>query len=68
MARKTEFEKADTEQKIRRELRRSWHGIKESEIAQATGMERRTVNNYLRQEEKKGNAEKSGWLWFWRRK
>ena len=42
----------------------SLFGIKESEVAEEMGVNRRTANNYLRALEKEGKAEKDGWFWF----
>ncbi len=39
-------------------------GVTESETADLLGLERRTVNNYLRSLEKSGKAKKKGRAWF----
>lgn len=39
-------------------------GVTESEAADLLGWERRTVNNYLRELERSGKAEKKGRSWF----
>lgn len=40
------------------------NGITEQEIADATGIQRRTVNNYLNELALEGKVEKQGRLWF----
>ena len=39
-------------------------GVTEAEAADLLGLERRTVNNYLRSLEKAGKAKKKGRSWF----
>lgn len=64
MARLKAGEREDREGFVARLLQRNRFGIKESEIAEEMGVNRRTANNYLRKLESKDKAEKSGWLWF----
>ena len=67
MARLPQGEK---ERRARRVLRLLWgypFGLRESEIAQELGWERRTVNNYLRELARQGKVEKEGRLWFRKR-
>ncbi len=45
-------------------VKQSPHGITESEIAQSTGIHKRTVNNYLRSLQDEGKVEKQGKLWL----
>lgn len=60
-----------TEQTKERQVELVWlrvkqrpHGISEQEIADATGIQRRTVNNYLNDLALEGKVEKQGRLWF----
>lgn len=60
-----------TEQAKERQMELVWlrvkqrpHGIREQEIAEATGLHRRTVNNYLNELALEGKVEKQGRLWF----
>lgn len=39
-------------------------GLTETEIAEETGLDRRTVNNYLRELDQEGEAHKKGRKWF----
>lgn len=39
-------------------------GIKESQIAEETGLHRRVVNNYLRELDADGEAHREGWYWY----
>ena len=45
-------------------LRRLRWGVRESEIAQELGWQRRTVNNYLRELEEEKKAHREGRSWF----
>lgn len=56
-----------------RKQRRVWQvvksapwGVTEAEAADTLGMERRTINNYLRTLDKKGEVRKEGRRWFGR--
>jgi len=52
---------------VLRLLKRNRFGIKESEVAEEMGKNRRTANNYLRKLKKENKAEKEGWYWFFKR-
>lgn len=45
------------------EVRKSF-GVKESEIAEETGLHRRVVNNYLRELQDDDQVQKHGWYWY----
>ena len=45
-------------------LRYHWRGLREIEIAQMLGWQRRCVNNYLRKLNEQEQAYKEGRLWF----
>lgn len=45
------------------QLIRGSYGIRESEIANELGVDRRTANNYLRQLQRDGKAYRDGWEW-----
>lgn len=64
MARLRPGEKDRFEQSIQNLLRRCQNGLTEQEIAEMTGMDRRRLNNYLRelQDDQKAYREKR--LWF----
>ena len=64
MARLREGEKDYTLDSVHRLLRRSYSGLREEEIAQMMGMERRRLNNYLRSLQSTGKLYKEGRLWF----
>jgi hypothetical protein len=64
MARLPQGERKEKESMLYRLLRRLHWGIRESEIAEELGWQRRTVNNYLRELKQHDKAEKSGWVWF----
>jgi hypothetical protein len=57
-------EKSQKEGQVRRLLRRCNFGLREVEIAQELGWDRRTVNNYLRALKGRGRAYKEGRKWF----
>jgi len=44
-------------------LRRHEFGLREAEVAEMLGWERRTVNNYLHDLETRGRAYREGRLW-----
>ncbi len=67
MARLRAGEQENRQNFILRLLKGSRWGIKESEVAQEMGVNRRTANNYLRKLEKDDKAEKDGRLWFSKR-
>lgn len=64
MARLQKGEREYREQSLYRLLRRLRFGVRESEIAQELGWQRRTANNYLRKLEQENKAEKEGRSWF----
>jgi predicted transcriptional regulator len=64
MARLPKGEREDKESSLRRLLKRLRVGVRESEIAEELGWQRRTVNNYLRQMKKDEKAEREGRSWF----
>ena len=64
MARLFKGEKIEKESRVQRLLRQHAFGLRESEIAQELGWQRRTVNNYLRELEHRGNVYKEGRCWF----
>lgn len=45
-------------------LERHENGLKESEVAEILGWDRRTVNNYLHELEAENQVYKEGQLWF----
>ncbi len=67
MARLPKGERETRSRSIFRLLQRHRWGLRESEIADETGIHRRTVNNYLRELARTEKAEKRGWLWFSKR-
>ncbi len=64
MARLRNGEKASKEGQVRRKLTKHLFGIRESELSEELGWERRTTNNYLRRLQRKGKAYKEGRSWF----
>ena len=64
MARLAKGERENRENALYRLLRRLRFGVRESEISQELGWERRTTNNYLRKLERKDKAEREGRSWF----
>jgi len=64
MARLQKGERKDKENALYRLLRRLRWGVREVEIAEELGWQRRTVNNYLRQLEKEEKARQEGRSWF----
>ena len=64
MARLQKGERKDKESMLYRLLRRLRWGVRESEIAEELGWQRRTVNNYLRQLKKEEKARQEGRSWF----
>lgn len=64
MARLYDGEKEQITNEIHNLLQRSYHGIRESEIAEQTAMDRRRVNNYLRELQQDDKAYKEGWEWY----
>ena len=64
MARLQKGEREDKENVLHRLLRRLRFGVREAEIAEELGWQRRTVNNYLHQLEKNEKVEREGRSWF----
>ncbi len=64
MARLQKGEREDKESALYRLLRRLRFGVRESEVAEELGWERRTTNNYLRKLKKEEKAEREGRSWF----
>jgi DNA-binding NarL/FixJ family response regulator len=64
MARLQKGEHKDKENMLHRLLKRLRWGVRESEIAEELGWQRRTVNNYLRQLKKDEKAHQEGRSWF----
>nr|WP_290665160.1 hypothetical protein [Ardenticatena sp.] len=64
MARLRKGEKTQRLQRLYWLLRRHPFGLREGEIAQELGWQRRTANNYLRELARQGKAVKEGRLWF----
>jgi len=64
MARLQKGEREEKENRLYRLLKRLRFGVRESEISEELGWQRRTVNNYLRQLKKEEKAERDGRSWF----
>lgn len=64
MSRLFEGEKEQITEKLYRLLHRHNNGLRESEIAEMAQMDRRRVNNYLRELQADEKAYKEGWEWF----
>jgi DNA-binding NarL/FixJ family response regulator len=64
MARLRKGEKSTRERRVQRLLRQYAFGLRESEIACELDWQRRTVNNYLRELQRRGQAYKEGRCWF----
>jgi predicted transcriptional regulator len=65
MARLFAGEKGDKSNQVLRLLRRCFNGLRESEVAQELGWERRATNNYLRELKSQGRVHKEGREWHW---
>ncbi len=63
MARLFSGEKSDKSHQVLQLLRRCFSGLRESEISQELGWDRRTTNNYLRELRKQGRVYKEGRDW-----
>ena len=63
MARLHSGEQQVNEYRILRLLKRCFLGLREAEIAEELGWERRRVNNYLRTLAKRGRIYKEGETW-----
>ena len=64
MARLQNGEREEKENTLHRLLRRLRFGVRESEVAEELGWNRRTANNYLRKLQKDEKAERDGRSWF----
>ena len=64
MARLQKGEREDKEYTLYCLLRRLRFGIRESEVAEELGWQRRTANNYLRKLKMEEKAEREGRSWF----
>lgn len=64
MAKLQKGEREEKENKLFRLLKRLRFGVRESEISEELGWQRRTVNNYLRKLKKEEKAEREGRSWF----
>ncbi len=64
MARLQKGERKNKENTLYRLLKRLRWGVRESEIAEELGWQRRTVNNYLRRLKKEERAHQEGRSWF----
>ena len=64
MARLFDGEKTQITEGLYWLLRRHDNGLRESEIAELTQMDRRRVNNYLRELAADDKIYKDGWEWF----
>ena len=64
MARLRDGEKNERKGLLANIIRYCGLGLTEAEIAEETGLDRRTVNNYLRELDEDGHAHKKGRKWF----
>ena len=64
MARLQDGERSRKENQVEKTLWQHLFGIRESELADELGWERRTLNNYLRTLQEQGRAYKDGRSWF----
>ncbi len=64
MARLRQGEKDRTEHSIHNLLQRCQNGLTEQEIAEMTGLDRRRLNNYLRELQDDQKAYRDKRLWF----
>ena len=64
MARLQKGEREDKENMLYRLLRRLRFGVRESEVAEELGWQRRTANNYLRKLKDEEKADREGRSWF----
>ena len=64
MARLAKGEREDKQNLLYRLLRRLRFGVRESEVAEELGWQRRTANNYLRKLKEADKAEREGRSWF----
>jgi DNA-binding IclR family transcriptional regulator len=64
MARLAKGERQQKQGSLLRFLRRFRWGIREGELSEELGWQRRTLNNYLRDLEKEDKAYREGRSWF----
>ena len=64
MARISEWEKYQKTIAVQRILNEHPFGLRESELTDELGWDRRTVNNYLRALASEGLIYKDGWEWY----
>ncbi|GIK40700.1 MAG: hypothetical protein BroJett011_45330 [Chloroflexota bacterium] len=64
MARLVEGEKSEKEDQVERVLYEHDFGLREVEIAEELGWDRRTINNYLHELERQGRVYREGRSWF----
>jgi predicted transcriptional regulator len=64
MARISEWEKNQKTTEVHQTLIEHPFGLRESELSNELGWERRTVNNYLHALEDEGLVYKEGWEWY----
>jgi hypothetical protein len=64
MARLRDGEKSSKEGQVQQKLGKHFFGIREAEMAEELGWDRRTLNNYLRAQEQQGRAYREGRSWF----
>lgn len=64
MARISEWEKSRKTKQVQRILSQHPFGLRESELTNVLGWDRRTVNNYLRSLARSGLVYKDGWEWY----
>lgn len=64
MARLLTGEKEEISSHIHHLLRKHNNGLRESDLAALTQMDRRRINNYLRDLEAQAKAYKDGWEWY----
>ena len=63
MARLFSGEKSDKSNQVLQLLRQCFNGLREDEISQELGWDRRTTNNYLRELQGEGRIHKEGREW-----
>ncbi len=64
MARLSEGEREEKLNLVLRSLQRFRWGIREGELSEELGWQRRTVNNYLRDLQRENKAYREGRSWF----
>lgn len=64
MARLAEGEREEKRSKLLRALKFFGWGIREAELSEELGWQRRTLNNYLRDLEQEDQAHREGRSWF----